>query len=229
MKKRYLVLICIVLTLPLLLVACNGTGNGFKYKSAFSMAKFDTSGIIIEKYEGTDKEVVVPNTINNKEVRYISPYTFTGTGVEIIKFQNRICNESSNFQVYEALNLKKLYLPNNDWKYFIAHYDGGAHISGCSKLEEIHFPPLFNSFGTYERQYYSAIKGCNNLRKIYFYGTHSVVWIKEIGTLFESDLPKTFYDDLTIYVPQNLISEYRLHDIWKNFNLATFDAVWIEP
>lgn len=228
MKKRYLVLICIVLTLPLLLVACNGTGNGFKYKSAFSMAKFDTSGIIIEKYEGTDKEVVVPNTINNKEVRYISPYTFTGTGVEIIKFQNRICNESSNFQVYEASNLKKLYLPNNDWWYFLPSEE--ARISGCHLLEEIHFPPMFYAIGdnAYGRKSPSIVD-CKNLRKMYFYNTHVVAEIWTLKALFESDLPKTFYDDLTIYVSQNMISEYRLHDIWKNFNLATFDAVWVEP
>lgn len=225
MKKRYLVLICIVLTLPLLLVACNGTGNGFKYKSAFSMASFDPNGIIIEKYEGTDKEVVVPNTINNKEVRSISPYAFTGTEVEIIKFQNRVSNK---FNVYEVTTLKKLYLPNTDSWYFLPSEE--ARISGCHLLEEIHFPPMFYAIGdnAYGRKSPSIVD-CKNLRKMYFYNTHVVAEIWTLKALFESDLPKTFYDDLTIYVPQNMISEYRLHDIWKNFNLATFDAVWVEP
>lgn len=228
MKKKYLVLCCIVLILSLLLVACNGTANGFKYKSAFSLAKFDTKGIIVEKYIGQDKEVVIPNKLNGKEVRSISKFAFSNTNVEVLKFQNRICSGVQRCYVYEAQNLKRLYLPNNNGAYLTAEYEGPI-ISGCPNLQEIHFPPLFDGFGNFDLQYHPAIEDCRNIRKFYFYNQHSVVWIKKLNTIFESDLPKTFYDDFTIYVPQNMINEYKLHDIWKNFNLVTFNAVWAEP
>ena len=211
----------------MLLVACNGTANDFQYKTAFSMAKFDPKGIIIQKYVGTNIDVTVPNRLNGKEVRSVEEYAFTGTNVEILRFQSRV---SDSLHVYEALNLRKLYLPNSDDWYFIP--GESAHISGCSKLEEIHFPPMFYAIGDNDYRYgrkSPSIVDCKNLRKMYFYNSHAVAEIWTVNALFESDLPKTFYDDLTVYVPSNMLNEYRQHKIWKTFNLQTFDAVWVEP
>lgn len=222
MKKKYFIVVCLLLVSVCVLTACNSkTANGFQYKgSAYG-------GIIIEKYVGNDNEVIVPNEINGREFERLDKFAFTGTNVEVIRFANRVKDSDNGLPIYEAKYLKKIFYPNNEIFSLVALDD--PIICGCSNLEEIHFAPQFESITNYIKPYSSIIQDCSNLHALFFYNKSSVVRISKNNYLFDSNLPQTFYDDLTIYVPSNMLNQYKQHKIWKTYNLQAFDAVWIEP
>ena len=141
-----------------------GTGNDAIYSAEM---EFDYTGVLPEysytftggtieltKYNGTDKDVVIPEMYDGYTVTSLDSDIFNGYDAleSVVVPENVMVIYGSTFAGLE--NLKKVTLPEN------LHEIQLHAFRGCNRLEEINIPPNVNTIGSY------AFAECPSLKSI---------------------------------------------------------------
>lgn len=97
--------------------------------------------IQIDKYIGTDADVVIPGEIEGKPVVYIGDYAFKDTNVETVIIPDSVTGIKTAF--FACKSLKKVELPDS-----VTHIASMAFLD-CTSLKEINMPKNLLSIGEY--------------------------------------------------------------------------------
>lgn len=122
--------------------------------SDFRYEEHEDGGIIIQKYLGNDKEVVIPKTIDGKNVTCIGPFAFKNNKtVEHVEMPDtvKVIRETA-FQ--NATSLKKVVLSNQLEEILKSAFEG------CTSLSDVELP------NTLRKLWYRAFAECTSLKSI---------------------------------------------------------------
>ena len=162
MKKMFALLLTLPLLSLLLLSGCNDTPeeppviDQENPSSDFEYAENEDGSVTITKYIGTDADVVIPSTIDDKNVTIIGPYAFW----EAREFLNSVTMPDTITQIGQCAfdackKLTTVALSQN-----LTHIEIAAFIN-CSSLENITLPNSLTYLG--DRAFYccTALKHIN--------------------------------------------------------------------
>ena len=128
------------------------------------MIKKENKSILIKKFKGSEKEVVIPNYIDGYPVKYINYESFRKTQIESLVISENIeCIYDDAFDNCEKLKTvviksKKLVIGSNAFRYCSSLNNltlgngvievGASAFRYCTSLRDIQIPSTLNSCGT---------------------------------------------------------------------------------
>lgn len=201
MKKSisFITLIFLVLSL---LAGCNVGSDELDPASPNPVSDFEyevnkDGGITITKYVGTDKSVVIPAQIENKNVTIIGRQAFRGSVIVSVHIPNTVL-EIDYYAFADCKELKVVVLCENLTKI------GEGAFSECSALCEIELP---NSITVLEE---CCFQYCTALKSIEIPG--SVENIRR-DTFFKSGLENVKFNDGLKIIYENAFSATKLSEV----------------
>ena len=128
--------------------------NNIPFKSCFDYS-VNTNGttVSIDKYNGSDADVTIPDTIAGKTVTAIKSNAFSNTKVTTVRLPESITSLNS-YAFYGARNLQTIFFPSNLTSI------GDYAFEFCSSLQSLTFPSSLRQIG------YGAFYGCEKLSLI---------------------------------------------------------------
>lgn len=111
--------------------------------------------VTIDKYTGTDTNVVIPSTIGGKPVTGIKPYAFNGTNVTSVTLPSSMTT-LNGYAFYGASKLTSVTIPSSITSI------GSYAFEFCTSLKSINIPGTVKFIGT------GAFYGCTALSKVTF-------------------------------------------------------------
>ena len=113
----------------------------------------DGNSVTIEKYQGSQTNLVIPDTIGGKPVTSIKNYAFNGSTVESVTLPASM-TQLDGYAFYGASKLKSVTFPSTITSI------GSYAFEFCSSLTSINIPKTVKSIGT------GAFYGCTALSNV---------------------------------------------------------------
>ena len=174
-------------------VHCNDGDIQYAYQNSdYNYALNNDSTISIRKYKGTDKDVVIPSTINGNPVTSIYNGAFASSSVTSVVIPNTVTS-IGNQAFYYCSSLTSVVIPNTVTSI------GDQTFYNCSSLTSVTIPNNVKSIG------YQAFYYCSNLANITI--PNSVTSIGEsafYNTAYYND--KSNWDNEILYISNCLIA-----------------------
>ncbi len=108
----------------------------------FGFYIIDKDKLMVTKYSGTDKDIVIPGSYKNYTVTTIGDFLFTSSDITSVKFPDSITDIQSN-AFASCSNLTSVQLPKNLKKL------GSNAFFNCRNLETIEIPASVEDLGIY--------------------------------------------------------------------------------
>ena len=123
-------------------------------ESSFSYEKVE-NGVAVTGYSGTEKAIVIPESLGGASVVEIKSGAFSNTGILGVKMPNSMISVADK-AFYYCTTIKEVYFGEK------VTTIGAQAFEGCVALATVEFDPSINSIGT------SAFANCQSLEQVTF-------------------------------------------------------------